>query len=1431
MIAHWDGKDIPKGISLLLHDWLPGIFGPEAVKLLEMVPTGVEPFSLVKSTLQLFSREPFPLDFLCAQPFRSRKGSFTKPEISPFLFKESGYFSPLVMVEKRERFLREKQEGEKPVMDLEDFFVLPGAVLYQALVLARMVVYAFFQSPGEKGGEWTAKEEAEDASLAGVLEHNLSHLPVGSHAMPLFLGSENTLKRYRTLVFPTLLPFQPLNALHGLGELSKVVYHGSKVAKSFRLPHPSHENKLDMLESPESELIGLTLFLTRGARYNLSTLSILAAEENLPAEQRALSFSSASVPFLNFSDGTRVTMGGKNLKQAVPVLKAEKPMVCTGVEKESGALGVNALVAYRTWKGYTFEDGMVVSRSFAQKMGVKRQKKLHAEAFLPADFFAELSFSVKSTHRSFFRSRSGTYRWEYVYETKRSEKSEKGSQLSYFKRKLKLSARNSGSVKKGDWLVTWCLLEAPCTSPGKAGRGNKREYGPFTTLEERPLLVYEEPYPGELEPVPKERIDTVWPVISYTKQQAALDEEGKYREKGFYLSRKFAFTVHQNCPLEVGDKITGRHGNKGTVAKILDDDQMPLATIGRKGKRVEVLISPMSVVSRLNIGQLLEVHASVGWGECTVPPFSPEIDAKWLDTLLSTLQKKGADQWGYFPVDGKPTCVGWQYMVRLNHFSRDKLHVVGKARTSRFNDQPLKGKRNRGGQRIGEMEFWTLFDHGALHTIEAFALTNHPDFDPEKKYTYIFQRGLMGRPLQWKKNQTKEEKRFLRFDSAQTDGETRQITTHFKLLPKLPKRSARKKEFSPLLAIPNGKGEVGEKELGEAEKLFDEIEKALFSYNHASYSFQLVGKEGYLRKHMLGRRIHHSGRSVITPAPEADVDSVFLPVEFALEWFPKYFPPNDSLVRKAISGGEKERKSIANLANEKWRQSNQKVSLPLRVLLNRQPSLHLHSMQAFEPVFWEHYSIGLPNLVCEGLGADFDGDTIAVYLPFPLLSIAGEISGTWDLSGLLAELDKMKPSSHPFRLGDRGLAWSLSQDMVFGGFCKAGEGGSPKKKLGKELQNLLLAENPGESLQSWQSDLLAACDGSDLSLSFFDARFPEGKGKNMQRFILSGARGKENQFRQLYDSIEFSDPLNPPSKPENLDPFSRGLSRENVAKIARRSRNGLMTKKLEVAQAGYLTRKLVELLYPVRVSMEDCGTKEGLLVQKQDFEEFQKSWGDGKENPLEPRRFLLGRYVKSELEGEWMLVSEQNLSQFASEKTLLVDRLWIRSPVHCGAKGGPCARCCGVDLSAPTLTEEYLHPVGAFVGVQAGHVIGEGTTQYSMKALHEGKGLSLASLASRLFSVPPEEKFPGYVGFLKEKLKSTKENAKTRKPQPRVDLKTISVFSIHLELFYKRLQDLGLHSQTDFFNWMCNPTRLGLFGALSFEREGKNFETWNKEEP
>lgn len=198
-------------------------------------------------------------------------------------------------------------------------------------------------------------------------------------------------------------------------------------------------------------------------------------------------------------------------------------------------------------------------------------------------------------------------------------------------------------------------------------------------------------------------------------------EQGHELKAGVLMQIKIY--VAEMRKISVGDKIAGRHGNKGVVSRILPVEDMPFM---EDGTPIDVLLSPMGVPSRMNLGQLFEVHLgmaarALGYKVAT-PPFNGVSD----ETISEQLEKAGFSRDGrvqlYDGLTGEPfnerTSVGVMHMLKLHHMVEDKIHARSTGPYTMVTQQPLGGKAQNGGQRFGEMEVWALEAYGAATTLQ-----------------------------------------------------------------------------------------------------------------------------------------------------------------------------------------------------------------------------------------------------------------------------------------------------------------------------------------------------------------------------------------------------------------------------------------------------------------------------------------------------------------------------------------------------------------------------------------------------------------------------------------------------------------------------------------------------------------------------------------
>jgi len=480
--------------------------------------------------------------------------------------------------------------------------------------------------------------------------------------------------------------------------------------------------------------------------------------------KQIVSVGTAMIPFLENDDANRALMGANMQRQAVPLLKAEAPIIGTGIEykaaRDSGvivlaenagvvekvssseivirrdsdnnldryrlikfkrsnqgttinqrpivkvgekvtkgqviadgpstdlgeiALGKNILVAFMTWEGYNYEDAILIS------------EKLVTDDILTSIHIEEYESEARDTKLG---AEEITRDIPNVGEDMLRDLDDRGI------------IRIGAEVEAGDILV------------GKVTPKGETEL----TAEERLLRAIFGEKAREVRDtslrVPHGESGIVVDVKIYSRENGDELPPGVNQMVRVYVATK--------RKISVGDKMAGRHGNKGVVSRILPVEDMPYLP---DGTPIEIVLNPLGVPSRMNLGQVLEVHLGLaakklGWHVAT-----PVFDGANEDDIAEALRMAG------YPEDGKiwlrdgrtgeyfdnPVTVGYMYMLKLHHLVDDKIHARSTGPYSLVTQQPLGGKAQFGGQRFGEMEVWALEAYGAAHTLQELLTVKSDD--------------------------------------------------------------------------------------------------------------------------------------------------------------------------------------------------------------------------------------------------------------------------------------------------------------------------------------------------------------------------------------------------------------------------------------------------------------------------------------------------------------------------------------------------------------------------------------------------------------------------------------------------------------------------------------------------------------------------------
>jgi len=204
--------------------------------------------------------------------------------------------------------------------------------------------------------------------------------------------------------------------------------------------------------------------------------------------------------------------------------------------------------------------------------------------------------------------------------------------------------------------------------------------------------------------------------------------------------------------IQEGDKMAGRHGNKGVIAKIIAEEDMPFLD---DGTPIDIVLNPLGVPSRMNLGQILELHLGWAMKERGLRASSQVFDSASEDEIKEYLVKAGLSKDGKTTlIDGRTgetfdqrIAVGYVYMMKLNHLVEDKIHARSVGSYALVTQQPLGGKAQFGGQRFGEMEVWALEAYGAAHVLQEVLTIKSDDVEGRNRtYEAIVKGEVLGEP-------------------------------------------------------------------------------------------------------------------------------------------------------------------------------------------------------------------------------------------------------------------------------------------------------------------------------------------------------------------------------------------------------------------------------------------------------------------------------------------------------------------------------------------------------------------------------------------------------------------------------------------------------------------------------------------------------------
>ena len=215
------------------------------------------------------------------------------------------------------------------------------------------------------------------------------------------------------------------------------------------------------------------------------------------------------------------------------------------------------------------------------------------------------------------------------------------------------------------------------------------------------------------------------------------------------VSKEIRVYIIQKRKIQVGDKMAGRHGNKGVISLVVPQEDMPYLP---DGTPVDILLNPLGVPSRMNPGQIFEMHLGMAAKKLGVHTATPVFDGATWEDIQEMMAEAGMDPDGktvlYDGKTGEPfdnrVAVGVMYMIKLDHMVDDKLHARATGPYSLVTQQPLGGKAQFGGQRFGEMEVWALYAYGAAHVLQEILTVKSDDVVGRVK---VYESIVKGKPI------------------------------------------------------------------------------------------------------------------------------------------------------------------------------------------------------------------------------------------------------------------------------------------------------------------------------------------------------------------------------------------------------------------------------------------------------------------------------------------------------------------------------------------------------------------------------------------------------------------------------------------------------------------------------------------------------------
>ena len=493
--------------------------------------------------------------------------------------------------------------------------------------------------------------------------------------------------------------------------------------------------------------------------------------------RQVVGLSACLIPFLQNDDASRALMGTHMQCQAVPLIKGESPLVGTGMEAMIAKGAGRSIVAEEDGEvKYVDSEQLIIKTkgkeqkislqkfkrtnkdtSFSQSPNVSNGDKFKKGTILvdgPSMVNGEIAFgqNLKVAYMAY----EGLGYEDAIVISERILKEDLLTSLVIEEYKVDVVNTKLGpeeitrDIPNVREEVLASLDKHGMAIIGSRVKGGDILVGKVAPKGEKELTAEERLLKAIFGEKAKDVQDTSL-TVPYGKSGIVIDVKVLTEKNGAELEpgvlRRVVVKVAELRKIMVGDKLAGRHGNKGVISKIVPVEDMPYM---EDGTPVDVIISPLSVISRMNLGQLFETYIGMAASRLNKKVAVPVFDKISEENLIKQMQQAG------LPVDGKFTLydgktgrpyenkvmIGYEYILKLAHMAKDKIHARSTGPYSLVSQQPLGGKAQMGGQRFGEMEVWALEAHRAAHALQEMLTIKSDDIKGRNRSFEAIIKGL-----------------------------------------------------------------------------------------------------------------------------------------------------------------------------------------------------------------------------------------------------------------------------------------------------------------------------------------------------------------------------------------------------------------------------------------------------------------------------------------------------------------------------------------------------------------------------------------------------------------------------------------------------------------------------------------------------------------